>query len=62
MGLCGRYTTFSSFGLRTLTRLKNAFPGRALLNIGLSVRWCRVRVAAGSMLAQGINASQPHDG
>ena len=52
VGLCGGFTTFSSFSLQTFDLLRSGAWGRALANIALSVLLCLGSVAAGHLLAQ----------
>jgi len=55
VGICGGFTTFSSFSLQTLDLLRNGMPGRALVNIAASVIFCLIASTLGYMLAQRIN-------
>ncbi len=51
VGLCGGFTTFSSFSLESFDLLRSDAWGRALINIVLSVALCLFSVAAGHRLA-----------
>src|ERR1700759_3345230 len=52
VGICGGFTTFSSFSLQTFDLMRSGAWGRALANILLSVVLCIAAVAAGHILAQ----------
>jgi CrcB protein len=51
VGICGGYTTFSSFSLQTLLLARDGKAVEAGLNILLSVALCLAAVALGSWLA-----------
>jgi CrcB protein len=52
VGLCGGFTTFSSFSLQTFDLLRSGAWGKALANVLLSVVLCFAAVAVGHILAQ----------
>jgi CrcB protein len=52
IGICGGFTTFSSFSLQTFDLARSGAWGRALANIVLSVVLCVAAVAAGHRMAQ----------
>ncbi len=58
IGICGGFTTFSSFSLQTLDLARDGRPGQALGNVALSVVLCLASVAAGHYAAAGVNAGR----
>jgi CrcB protein len=56
IGLCGGFTTFSSFSLQTLNLLQDGEWWWAGANIALSVIACLAAVVAGYVLAASLNA------
>ena len=59
IGLCGGFTTFSSFSLQTLDLLRNGAVVRAAINIAASVVLCVLAVALGHYVATQANG-EPH--
>ncbi|MGE5537931.1 MAG: fluoride efflux transporter CrcB [Gemmatimonas sp.] len=51
VGICGGYTTFSSFSLQTMTMLQAGHVGKAAANIVLSLVVCLLAVWAGHACA-----------
>ena len=56
LGVCGGYTTFSSFGLQTLTLAEDSQWFKAGANVVLSVTLCLLGIWLGHVLALGLNA------
>ena len=54
-GICGGYTTFSSFSLQTLTLMQDGEWGRAVANVFSSVACCLVAVWLGHVAALYLN-------
>ncbi len=61
VGICGGFTTFSSFSLQTLDLARDGKLGAAFANIAFSVMLCLFAVTAGYLSAEAINrgALQP---
>ncbi len=55
IGLCGGFTTFSSFSLQTLDLLRSGAVARASLNVTASVVLCVGAVALGHFVATWFN-------
>ncbi len=55
LGLCGGFTTFSSFSLQTLNLIRDGEWPQAVANIGLSVVLCLIAVTVGHFAAAALN-------
>ncbi|AQT48178.1 fluoride efflux transporter CrcB [Bartonella choladocola] len=55
VGICGGFTTFSSFSLQSFELLKKGAVGEAFLNIIISVAFCLFATAMGFYLGSKIN-------
>ena len=55
VGICGGYTTFSSFSLQTLALARDGDLTRATANVAASVVFCLLGVWLGSVLGATIN-------
>ena len=58
VGICGGYTTFSSFSLQTLALARDGDMTRAAANVLGSMLFCLVGVYLGSVLGAAINQAK----
>jgi protein CrcB len=59
IGICGGFSTFSSFSLQPLDLVRDGKPSAALANIALSLILCLLAVTAGYASAEVINRGAP---
>ena len=59
VGVCGGFTTFSSFSLQTLDLIRDGRPLQALANVAVSVLLCLASVTAGYSSAWLVRTSGP---
>jgi len=59
VGICGGYTTFSSFSLQTLDLIREGQMGAAAGNVAGSVALCLVAVWAGAAAGHAFNGLRP---
>jgi CrcB protein len=57
VGLCGGFTTFSSFSLQTVELMKTGQAGRAMLYVAASVILCLAACALGFAAANAVGAN-----
>ncbi|OYV39681.1 MAG: hypothetical protein B7Z81_02975 [Acidocella sp. 20-61-6] len=57
VGVCGGFTTFSSFSLQTVELIRNGEPGRAGVYVAVSVVLCLLGCTLGFMAAAALNHS-----
>ncbi|OYV35590.1 MAG: hypothetical protein B7Z81_08530 [Acidocella sp. 20-61-6] len=57
VGLCGGFTTFSSFSLQTVELARTGQAGRAAIYVGASVILCLIACYIGLITATAINQS-----
>ncbi len=55
VGVCGGYTTFSSFSLQTLALARDGDMARASANVAVSLLFCLLGVWLGSVAGAAIN-------
>lgn len=60
IGMCGGFTTFSSFSLQTLDLIRDGRAGQAMANILLSLILCLAAVSAGFWIARSVHAGHRH--
>ncbi len=57
VGLCGGFTTFSSFSIQTIELIKTGQPARALLYVAASVALCLTACTLGFLTANALTTA-----